>query len=199
MEKVALEIVGLTTGHAQKGSYTLILGEVGGEVKLPVVIGGFEAQAIALEIEKIKPQRPMTHDLFRNFAREFEIEITEVLIENLLEGVFYAKLVCVHQGKVVQMDARTSDAIALAVRFQCPIFTYRNILEQAGIELGDEDNEIPERAEIEDEFLEDIIEENSIEHMDMDDLERMLEEAIQVEDYDKAALIRDEINRRRKS
>lgn len=199
MEKVALEIVGLTTGHAQKGSYTLILGEVGGEVKLPVVIGGFEAQAIALEIEKIKPQRPMTHDLFRNFAREFEIEITEVLIENLLEGVFYAKLVCVHHGKVVQMDARTSDAIALAVRFQCPIFTYRNILEQAGIELGDEDNEIPERAEIEDEFLEDIIEENSIEHMDMDDLERMLEEAIQVEDYDKAALIRDEINRRRKS
>lgn len=199
MEKVALEIVGLTTGHAQKGSYTLILGEVGGEVKLPVVIGGFEAQAIALEIEKIKPQRPMTHDLFRNFAREFDIEITEVLIENLLEGVFYAKLICVSQGKVQQIDARTSDAIALAVRFQCPIYTYRNILEQAGIELGDEDQEIPERAEIEDEFLEDIIEENSIEHMDMDDLERMLEEAIQVEDYDKAALIRDEINRRRKS
>lgn len=199
MEKVALEIVGLTTGHAQKGSYTLILGEIDGSTKLPVVIGGFEAQAIALEIEKIKPQRPMTHDLFRNFAAEFSIEVSEIRIDHLLEGVFYAKLICEKDGELKEIDARTSDAIALAVRFQCPIYTYRNILDQAGVDLTDEDTDIPERAEIEDEFLEDIMEEESIEQMDMTELERLLEEAIQVEDYDKAAIIRDEISRRRRS
>lgn len=199
MEKIALEIVGLTTGHAQKGSYTLILGEIDGSMKLPVVIGGFEAQAIALEIEKIKPQRPMTHDLFRNFAVDFGIEVSEIRIDHLLEGVFYAKIICEKGGEQKEIDARTSDAIALAVRFQCPIYTYRNILDQAGVELTDEDTDIPERAEIEDEFLEDIMEEESIEQMDMTELERLLEEAIQVEDYDKAAVIRDEINRRRRS
>lgn len=194
-----MEIVGLTTGHAQKGSYTLILGEVNGSIKLPVVIGGFEAQAIALEIEKIKPQRPMTHDLFRNFAIDFGVEVIEIKIDKLLDGVFYAKLICEKDGLVKEIDARTSDAIALAVRFQCPIFTSSDILEQAGVELSEEETDIPERAEIEDEFLEDLMEEESIEQLDMSELERMLEEAIQVEDYDKAALIRDEIKRRRKS
>lgn len=194
MEKVELEVVGLTSGHSQKSSYTLILGEVDGRVKLPIVIGAFEAQAIALYLEKIKPQRPLTHDLFTSFAQSFHIKVKEVLINDLVEGIFYSRIVCQANGETVEIDARTSDAVALAIRFSCPIYTKKEILQNAGIELEDEAAENPEH--VDEDFMARISQGEDYSELNMDELKELLDEAIQVEDYDKAAQIRDEINRR---
>jgi bifunctional DNase/RNase len=138
VKKVKLEIVGLSYSQTQTGAYALVLGEAKGKRRLPIIIGGFEAQAIAIELEKMTPSRPLTHDLFKTFAEGFNISVSEVIIYNLVEGIFFAKLICNDGEKNVEIDARTSDAIALAVRFTCPINTYEFILSQAGIILDDE-------------------------------------------------------------
>ena len=141
MEKIKLDIVGLSYSQTQSGAYALVLGESIGKRRLPIIIGGFEAQAIAIELEKMTPSRPLTHDLFKNFADEFDIHIQEVIIYNLVEGIFFAKLICDKGGKEIEIDSRTSDAIALAVRFACNIYTYEFVLGSAGIVLDDEDDE----------------------------------------------------------
>src|SRR5580704_1932049 len=138
MKKIPLDIVGLSYSQTQSGAYALLLNEGKGKRRLPIIIGGFEAQAIAIEMENMKPSRPLTHDLFKNFAEIFEIKLKEVIIYNLVEGIFYAKLICARDNNEVEIDARTSDAIALAVRFNCPIYTYEFILNSAGI-IMDED------------------------------------------------------------
>jgi bifunctional DNase/RNase len=138
MDKIKLEIAGLSYSQTQSGAYALVLAETGGNRQLPIIIGGFEAQAIAIELEKMTPTRPLTHDLFKNFAVSFSIEVKEVVIYNLIEGIFFAKLICEREGQVIEIDARTSDAIAIGVRFNCPIYTFENILSSAGILLDEE-------------------------------------------------------------
>jgi bifunctional DNase/RNase len=138
MQKIALEITGMSYSQSQSGAYALILGEKGGQRKLPIIIGTFEAQSIALGLEKMKPARPMTHDLFKNFADNFQINIKEVIINKFENGVFHALLVCESINGITEIDARSSDAVALAIRFQCPVFTYESILNEAGIVLDDE-------------------------------------------------------------
>ena len=193
-EKVQLNIIGLTTGHSQKNSYTLILGEVDGDLKLPVVIGSYEAQSIALVIEGLKPQRPLTHDLMHDAFSKYDIRLTEVIIDNLVEGVFYSKLITEQNGVEHSIDSRTSDAIALALRANCPIYTYKNILDDAGIiyEKEDADPSKPER--IKEKKVKS--KEGDLSNLSLEQLNTELDKAIQVEDYDRAALIRDEINSR---
>src|SRR6201992_3722190 len=139
MKKIKLDIVGLSYSQTQSGAYALVLGEISGRRRLPIIIGSFEAQAIAIEIEKMTPSRPLTHDLFKNFAQAFNIVIQEVIIYNLVDGIFYSKLICYDGKKSIEIDARTSDAIAIAVRFDCPIFTYEFILSTAGIVIEGND------------------------------------------------------------
>lgn len=195
MEKIQLDIVGLSYSQTQSGAYALVLAEAEGRRRLPIIIGGFEAQAIAIELESMAPSRPLTHDLFKSFAQEFEIHISEVVIYNLVEGIFFAKIICNQNGKEVEIDSRTSDAIALAVRFNCPIYTFEFILGSAGIILDDEDTE--EMVE-EDVSLEELTTSpSSLESASLDDLEKELQEAINMEDYEKASKIRDEIDRRK--
>jgi len=146
MDKIKLEIVGMSYSQSQSGAYALILGETEGNRRLPIIIGGFEAQAIAIELERIKPSRPLTHDLFRNFASTFGIVVTEVIINKFHEGVFYSELVCFDGEKIVEIDSRTSDAIALALRFHCPVYTYEPIKAAAGLVMKvypDETEEVP--------------------------------------------------------
>jgi bifunctional DNase/RNase len=193
-EKVQLNIIGLTTGHSQKNSYTLILGEVDGDLKLPVVIGSYEAQSIALVIEGLKPQRPLTHDLMQDFFKKYNITLHEVIIDNLKEGVFYAKLITEQNGTKHEMDSRTSDAIALALRANCPIYTYKNILDDAGILYENENAEPDQPEHIKEPKVKSA--KNDLSSLSLNDLNKELEKAIQVEDYDRAALIRDEINAR---
>ncbi len=195
MQKIKLEIVGLSSGQSQ-GSYTLILGEESGDRKLPIVIGSFEAQAIAIEIEKIIPFRPMTHDLFVSFCKTYDIEVMEAIVYNLIEGVFYSKLLCKQNGELREIDARTSDAIAIAVRFNCPIYTYSNILDSAGIIIQDEETEGPGRPESPEGPPLRKTPGDDFSSLNMDDLEKLLDEAEATEDYEKAAKIRDEINKR---
>ena len=200
MDKIELEIAGLASGHTSKNtSYTLILGEVDGERRIPVVIGAFEAQAIALVLENIKPQRPLTHDLFKSLADDFHIDVIEVNICNLVEGVFYSKIKCIREDEEVEIDARTSDAIALAVRFDCPIYTNTDIITAAGITQENEEasTEKPGRPDEIDDFMQEISEHTDYSGLELDDLEILLSEALQEEDYAKAASIRDEINRRK--
>ena len=141
MDKIKLEIAGLSYSQTQSGAYALVLSESIGKRRLPIIIGGFEAQAIAIELEKMTPSRPLTHDLFKNFAELFKINISEIIIYNLVEGIFFAKLICEYEGKEIEIDSRTSDAIALAIRFDCPIYTYEFVLSSAGIILDDDDVE----------------------------------------------------------
>jgi len=195
MRKVELEVLGLTSGHSQRSSYTLLLTEKGGQVKLPIVIGTYEAQAIALVMESVKPQRPLTHDLFKSFASVFEIDLKEVYIDNLVEGIFYAKLICVRDGVTEEIDARTSDAIALALRFGCPIYTHPSIINEAGITLEPEDEPTEkDEPKMDTDFDLDLSEDYS--SLSLKELQILLEDALSVEDYDKAAIIRDEINKR---
>ncbi len=191
MEKIKLEIVGMSYSQSQSGAYALILGEVEGARRLPIIIGGFEAQAIAIELERIKPTRPLTHDLFRNFASTFGIMITEVLINKFHEGVFYSQLSCFDGEKEVEIDSRTSDAVALALRFHCPIYTYESIMSTAGVEMKDDQEEIEELPS-ETENIEE-----GYSGLSLAELEELLTKSIENEDYEKASLIRDEIKRRR--
>lgn len=203
MKKVRLEIVGLSYSQTQSGAYALVLGESAGTRRLPIIIGGFEAQAIAIELEKMSPSRPLTHDLFKAFAETFDIKVTEVLIYNLVEGIFYAKLLCNDGTREVEIDARTSDAIALAVRFNCPIFTHEFILKSAGIVLDDEPSETG-LSEAQGEETKAEIEEGSksnepFKEKSTEELKNMLQTALDDEQYEMASKIRDELNQRKKS
>ncbi|WP_027419752.1 bifunctional nuclease family protein [Crocinitomix catalasitica] len=195
MKKIELKIIGLSYSQTQSGAYALVLSEKVGARRLPIIIGGFEAQSIAIELEKMKPSRPLTHDLFKTFADTFQILIKEVVIYNLIEGVFYAKLVCESDGKLIEIDARTSDAIAIGIRASCPVFTFEHILSSAGIQLEDE---IAEHAEG-DVAAEEKVEEkpkNTLAGASSEELNNLLDAAIQEEDYERASEIRDEINKR---
>ena len=203
MDKIQLQILGISSGHTNT-SYTLILEEVDGPRKLPVIIGAFEAQAIAIEIERIAPVRPMTHDLIKSFASAYNITITEILIHRLHEGVFYASLICSNGTEEHEIDARTSDAIALALRFKCPIYTYEPIMQEAGIILSDMEGAPATKASESESSATSLSKEDkpkkpaegSLTSYDKDELEKMLEEAIDDENYILAAKIRDEIKKR---
>lgn len=192
MKKVKLEIAGLSYSQTQSGAYALVLAETGGNRRLPIIIGGFEAQAIAIELEKMVPTRPLTHDLFKSFALTFEIEVKEIMIYNLVEGVFYAKIVCDKAGEVYDIDARTSDAIAIGVRFNAPIYTNEKILASAGILLDDDLLEPLDEGKTELETTSS----NPFNSLSLEELENKLNEAISNEEYEEASKIRDEINKR---
>ncbi len=194
MEKIRLEIIGMSYSQSQSGAYALILGERNGKRRLPIIIGGFEAQAIAIELEKIKTPRPLTHDLFKSFSDAFHIVLTEVVINKFSEGVFYAKLICSAGTEEKEIDSRTSDAIALALRFNCPIFTYENILVAAGIQM-EEESELPSTSEQTEEPA--IETHDKYTDLSIGDLEEMLRIAVKNEDYEKASQIRDEIKKRK--
>lgn len=198
-QKIQLEIVGLSYSQTQTGAYALVLGEQDGQRRLPVIIGNFEAQSIAIELENMQPSRPLTHDIFKSFAESFAISVNEVIIYNLVEGVFFAKILCEREGESMEIDARTSDAIALAVRFKCPIYTFEFILEKAGIIL-DEDSDI-EGAELEEEEVEEtkigvFKKAGALNELSIPELEEELTKAIEMEDYERASRIRDEISSR---
>lgn len=196
-DKIKLEILGLSSSQSQSGSFALVLGETGGNRRLPIIIGMFEAQAIAIEIEKIVPNRPMTHDLFKSFAYNFGYEIREIIISDLKEGVFFAKIVCAYGDKVVEIDARPSDAIAIGLRFNVSIYTYETILTEAGIVLTDEEEEMSAvEHEKEEPSRPSKPTSSKLEDLPYDQLNKMLNEALAKEDYERAAKIRDEINRR---
>lgn len=201
MDKIKLEILGLSSSQSQSGSFALVLGEIQGNRRLPIIIGMFEAQAIAIEIEKIIPNRPMTHDLFKSFAHSFNFTIKEIIISDLKEGVFFAKIICDDGVNNVEIDARPSDAIAIGLRFGAPFFTYETILSEAGIVLTDEGDEEKKtkatstgtkakKSSSKKPFNE------QLKDLSYDKLQEMLNKAIATEDYEKAAKIRDEMNRR---
>ncbi len=208
MEKIKLEILGLSSSQSQTGSFALVLGEETGNRRLPIIIGMFEAQAIAIEIEKIVPNRPMTHDLFKSFAAGFNFNVEEIVISDLREGVFFAKIVCSDGINTIEVDARPSDAIAIGLRFDVPIYTFENILSEAGIVLSDiEEDEDEDEGEDKEELTgesgaskeaEAGAEKGTdkIKFSTNDQLKSMLEEALAKEDYERAARIRDELNRR---
>jgi len=199
MEKIELKIIGLSYSQTQSGAYALVLSEKDGSRRLPIIIGGFEAQSIAIELEKMKPSRPLTHDLFKTFADSFGVIIKEVIIYNLIEGVFYSKLICEKEGEEVEIDARTSDAIAIGIRCGCPVYSYEHILSSAGIQLEDEMSEEVGDSE-EEEPVEaaptGAVEGSELTSLSVEELERLLEEAIATEDYERASEIRDEIQKR---
>ncbi len=193
MDKIKLDIVGLSYSQTQSGAYALVLAESGGKRRLPIIIGGFEAQAIAIELEKMAPTRPLTHDLFKSMAQMFNIQVKEVVIYNLQEGIFYSKIVCEREGVVSDIDARTSDAIALAVRFNCPIYTLESILSSAGILseefMDDEDDDFEAENTPADG--------NEFSKLSKSELEAQLSDAIEHENYELASKIRDELNKRK--
>lgn len=205
MSLVRLNIKGISYSQTQNGAYALILNEIEGDRKLPIVIGAFEAQSIAIALEKeIRPPRPLTHDLFKNFADRFDIVVKQVIIHKLVDGVFYSSLICERDKIEEIIDARTSDAIALALRFDAPIFTYKNILDKAGIYLKvdpkKEDEDDTEDSVLVDDILagelEPAVSKEDYSSKDLEELHKLLEEAVTNEDYEKAASIRDEISKR---
>ena len=203
MSKVKLNVLGISYSQTQSGAYALVLTEEKGDRRIPIIVGGFEAQAIAIQLEGLNPPRPLTHDLFYNFALAFKIDLLEINIYKLEEGIFYSRLTCYDGKNTINIDSRTSDAIALALRFKCPIFTTDDILERSGIVLDfekeskssqkaptvktQEPTTQPRRTEF-----------DELKNLSLDDLNSSLEEAIRNEDYEKASMIRDEINRRSK-
>jgi bifunctional DNase/RNase len=191
MEKVELRFLRITYSHTHAGAYALILTEVEGDRRLPIIIGGVEAQAIAIQVENIKPARPLTHDLFKNLSDTLGVKLKEVIINDLVEGIFHAKLVLEQKGKEVEIDARSSDAIALALRFDCAIFTYEFILGAAGLKV--EEGEEGEEGEQEEKVKG---EKKPAAASSMEELRSMLEEALDDEDYERASKLRDEIKRR---
>lgn len=211
MSLVRLYIKEVSFSQSQRGAYVLVFNESNGNKTLPIVIGAFEAQSIVIALEKdIKSPRPLTHDLFKNFAEKFEINIKQVLIYKLIDGIFYANLICEQNGEEKHIDARTSDAVALAIRFEAPIFIYKDILDEAGVYLKPELEEEMEEEEMEDEdfSIENLLEEEVLEEEKENDspflaysdkeLNQKLAKAIDDEDYEVAAQIRDELNRRTK-
>lgn len=188
MPKVKLNILGLSFSQTQDNAYVLILIEEDGERRIPIIIGGAEAQAIAIQLENLKAPRPLTHDLFLNFANAFDVKITEVIIYKLQEGIFYSKIVCEKGDLSIEIDARTSDAVALAVRFNCPIFTNSDVIARAGIVLDlEKEIKTPETE---------VFAENEFSALSIVELQELLNEAITNEDYEKASQVRDEINKR---
>jgi uncharacterized protein len=199
MKKIELEIVALSHSITQTHSYAVVLGEVNGLRRLPIVIGGFEAQAIAVALEKMQPSRPLTHDLMKNFMTAFTIELHEIIICDLQEGIFYSKLVCSSNNDTVEIDSRTSDALALAVRFGCPIYTYENILESAGILMEETTGKKKKTKEPKEVAVEETGGSNEdLKTMSLEDLNTLLNEVLESEDYIRAIAIRDEINNRKK-
>jgi len=197
MLKVKLNILGLSVSQSQSGAYALVLAEENGDRRIPIIIGPIEAQSIAIQLEGLKPPRPLTHDLFKQMASAFEIIISEVIIYKLEEGIFYSELICMNNGKQVIIDSRTSDAVALALRFECPIYTTEEILERAGIviEFENEHNQEEWHQPLSDEPSKGKYEYGKYTSAE---LSEMLTNAVKDEDYEKASAIRDEINRRKK-
>jgi bifunctional DNase/RNase len=192
MKKIPLEIKGMSYSQSQANAYALILGEADGNRRLPIIIGAFEAHAIAIELERIKPARPLTHDLFKSFASTFNIEMREVVINKFQKGVFHAELICYDGRREMPIDSRTSDAIALAIRFNCPIYTYEEILSEAGVIVDDETQESAEEAE-----KEKAKSENDLRQFNLSELKALLQQAVENEEYEKASKIRDEIKARK--
>ena len=191
MNKIELEIVALSHSVTQSHNYAVVLGEIEGNKRLPIVIGGFEAQAIAVAMENMTPNRPLTHDLFKNTLDTFSIDLKEIVINNLLDGIFYAQLVCEQNGQEFTIDSRTSDAIAMAVRYNCPIYTMDFILEEAGVVLDEtEEEKVKKRPRKKAKKSDDLT------VLSLKALNKLLDEVLQKEDYEKAAQIRDEINKR---
>lgn len=199
MKKIELEIVALSHSMSGTQSYAVVLGELNGLRKLPIVIGSFEAQAIAVALERMKPTRPLTHDLIKNFTTAFNIELIEVVINDLQEGVFYSTLVCMNDRQTAEIDSRTSDAIALAVRFGCPIYTYEHILDSASLVIEDSNvsNPAEQPADPQTQSANTNSNEN-LSRLNIEELQNMLNQVLEAEDYIKAAAIRDEINRRKR-
>ena len=195
MKKIELEIVALSHSITQTHSYAVVLGEVNGLRRLPIVIGGFEAQAIAVALERMQPSRPLTHDLMKNFMMAFNVELHEVIICDLQEGIFYSKLLCSNENDTVEIDSRTSDALALAVRFGCPIYTYENILENAGILM--EDTGTKKKKAVVSSTSEDSSTHEDLKNLSLEELNTLLNDVLEQEDYIRAIAIRDEINSRR--
>ena len=197
MQKVRLNILGLSVSQTQSGAYALVLAEENGDRRIPIIIGPVEAQAIAIQLEGLKPPRPLTHDLFRNMASTFDISISEVIIYKLEEGIFFSELVCKLGSKETRIDSRTSDAVALALRFKCPIYTTEEILKKAGIVL---DPESPSAEDFEEEPASSGSSkgEPEFEQYTVNELTDMMNESIRNENYERASKIRDEINRRKK-
>ncbi|SET40457.1 hypothetical protein SAMN05444285_11252 [Draconibacterium orientale] len=196
MQKIRLNILGLSVSQTQSGAYALVLAEEDGERRIPIIIGPVEAQAIAIQLEGLKPPRPLTHDLIKNMALAFDIALLEVTIYKLEEGIFYSELLCEMNGKEIRIDSRTSDAVALALRFRCPIYTSEEILQKAGIVLESDDENSPVRSMMDEEEPE--TSGSSYAQYSTSDLQELLDEAIEDEDYEKASIIRDELNKREK-
>jgi uncharacterized protein len=195
MKKIELEIIALSHSITQTHSYAVVLGEINGLRRLPIVIGGFEAQAIAVALERMQPSRPLTHDLMKNFMLAFNVELHEIVINDLQEGIFYSKLLCSTDNDTVEIDSRTSDALALAVRFGCPIYTYEHILESAGILMEDEE-EKKKKEEVT--VTSGTDDKNDLKQMSLEELQHLLNEVLEHEDYIRAIAIRDEISQRKK-
>jgi bifunctional DNase/RNase len=198
MQKIRLNILGLSVSQTQSGAYALVLAEEKGERRMPIIIGPVEAQAIAIQLEGLKPPRPLTHDLIKNIAQAFEIVLLEVTIYKLEEGIFYSELLCEMDGREVKIDSRTSDAVALALRFRCPIYTTEDILSKAGIVMESDDlkeatKEKPSAKKPGTGTT------SSFSQYTLQELEELLNEAVQNEDYEKASVLRDEINNRKKN
>jgi uncharacterized protein len=199
MKKIELRIVALSHSVSQSNNYAVVLGEMIGLRRIPIVIGSFEAQAIAVAMEKMTPNRPLTHDLFKQTLEAFKVEIKEIIINNLLDGIFYARLICEREGEIIELDSRTSDAIALAVRFQCPIFTYEFILDTAGVELDEStQTEIEEESDDEMEEKPGKDKQSTLSTYSLESLQNMLLQVLEEENYEKAATIRDEIDKRKR-
>lgn len=201
MEKIQLEILGLSSSQSQTGSFALVLGERDGNRRLPIIIGMFEAQSIAIQIEKINPNRPLTHDLFKSFAEQMDVKVTEILISDLKEGVFYSKIMCTNGTTDFELDARPSDAIAIGLRFGVPIYTVESVLSEAGIILSDLEDEEEESDELSVKSSSASTSSSAgakepLNQTSVDELNKMLNEALEKEDYERAAKIRDEINKR---
>jgi uncharacterized protein len=201
VEKIQLEILGLSSSQSQTGSFALVLGERDGNRRLPIIIGMFEAQSIAIQIEKINPNRPLTHDLFKSFAEQMDVRVTEILISDLKEGVFYSKIMCTNGTTDFELDSRPSDAIAIGLRFGVPIYTVESVLSEAGIILSDLEDEEEENEEMTvksstTSSASTSGSKESLSQTSTDELNKMLNDALEKEDYERAAKIRDELNKR---
>ena len=194
MKKIELEIVALSHSITQTHSYAVVLGEVNGLRRLPIVIGGFEAQAIAVALERMQPSRPLTHDLLKNFMNAFNVDLQEIIINDLQEGIFYSKLVCINEHDTVEIDSRTSDALALAVRFGCPVYTYDTILDSAGILMEESTSSKKKQVSTTAEPGS----RDDLSGLSIEELNHLLSEVLEQEDYIRAIAIRDEIKKRKK-
>lgn len=188
---IELEIIALSHSVTQSQNYAVVLGELEGNRRLPIVIGGYEAQAIAVVLERMTPNRPLTHDLFKNALSSFGIEVKEIVINNLLDGIFYSQLICEKEGEVIKIDSRTSDALALAVRFNCPVYTYEFIMEAAGVVLEEAEGETKKQVAPKEKI------QKSFSSYSTEELEKLLKKVLEEENYEKAAHIRDELNKRK--